>query len=392
MIKYGKPVPGSVRRGVIKGTNIENGSRYLQVMDCVSTLPNRTVFGRFPVRIFADNNRTQCQYCQGTDHPSYQCRMKSDTRRCFNCNQTGHLIKNCNNEPFCVYCKEKGHVKSRCEQLTLKNAKAQYGEYAHDILEGRECNVEQQRKEQSYNDEADDSQSIDHETVDSVRNVVDVILGASNAQRLGNISENIVNASVSGATFNTVDKCIFLARNKIDPLKTTVRNIVVCLGTNDVTRNRDDSDQVAIAFTKAMNIVENAFPESKIGVCAILPRKGKGQHITKLNETSSRVNSYIRKWCSNDRSFSYIDTVSEFVSEQGTVVRNLYDANDSNGIHVSLEGQQKLCLILEKYITSACEPTRIEYETPKVDRKRTRSNTTTTPSSAERPPNKQQVR
>ena len=45
MMKYGEVIPGSVRRGYIKGTNIENGSRYLQIINCAPTLPNRTDFG-----------------------------------------------------------------------------------------------------------------------------------------------------------------------------------------------------------------------------------------------------------------------------------------------------------------------------------------------------------
>ena len=76
MLRYGQVIPESVRRGYIKGTNIENGSRYLQMLKCDKTLPNKTNFGRFEVRIFADNNRTECKYCRTTDHPSYLYRDK----------------------------------------------------------------------------------------------------------------------------------------------------------------------------------------------------------------------------------------------------------------------------------------------------------------------------
>ena len=63
MLKYGEVIPGSVRRGYIKDTHVENGSRYLQILNCIPTLPNRTKFGRFEVRVFADNNRTECINC-----------------------------------------------------------------------------------------------------------------------------------------------------------------------------------------------------------------------------------------------------------------------------------------------------------------------------------------
>jgi hypothetical protein len=34
MSKYGQVVSGSIKRGVIKGTNIENGTRYVQILNC----------------------------------------------------------------------------------------------------------------------------------------------------------------------------------------------------------------------------------------------------------------------------------------------------------------------------------------------------------------------
>ena len=39
MTKFGQVIEGSFKRGVIKYTNIENGTRYLQLLDCVPVLP-----------------------------------------------------------------------------------------------------------------------------------------------------------------------------------------------------------------------------------------------------------------------------------------------------------------------------------------------------------------
>ena len=71
MQKIGEVVQGSLRRGMIKGTNIETRARYMQLTNYVSLFPIMRKVGRFDVRIFADNNRTECQYCSQTDHPSY---------------------------------------------------------------------------------------------------------------------------------------------------------------------------------------------------------------------------------------------------------------------------------------------------------------------------------
>ena len=90
--KFGEIVQGSLRRGIIKDTNIETGTRYVQLTNCVPIIPNTTKFGRFNVRLFADNNRTLCMYGSKTDHPSYRCDQKPNARRnqvvrkCYRCN------------------------------------------------------------------------------------------------------------------------------------------------------------------------------------------------------------------------------------------------------------------------------------------------------------------
>jgi hypothetical protein len=116
MMKYGEVIPGSVRRGYIKGTNVDNGSRYLQIINCVIPLPNRTDFDRFEVRLFADNNRTQCLHCKQTNHPSY-ARIQKPTwqMRCNNCNELGYLARDCLNAPVCLFCKQEGHIRRDCE-------------------------------------------------------------------------------------------------------------------------------------------------------------------------------------------------------------------------------------------------------------------------------------
>ena len=68
MLKYGEVIPGSVRRAYIKYTHVENGSRYLQILNCIPTLPNITKFGRFEVRVLAENNITEGIHCGKKNH------------------------------------------------------------------------------------------------------------------------------------------------------------------------------------------------------------------------------------------------------------------------------------------------------------------------------------
>jgi len=71
----------------------------------------------------------------------------------------------------------------------------------------------------------------------------------------------------------------------------------LCLGTNDVTRNRDDSDQINITAKQAIYKIKQTFPKSQIAVCSILPRKGRGQHLIKMNDTSNHVNGFLKQMC-----------------------------------------------------------------------------------------------
>jgi hypothetical protein len=46
-------------------------------------------------------------------------------------------------------------------------------------------------------------------------NSVNVLLGASNCKRLGKVSPNCINASISGATLENIDETIKLAKSKV---------------------------------------------------------------------------------------------------------------------------------------------------------------------------------
>ncbi|MCS5588875.1 MAG: hypothetical protein NZ824_02795 [Candidatus Thioglobus sp.] len=149
-----------------------------------------------------------------------------------------------------------------------------YGDYTADIIEGRQ----------------DDEISVSHESdIENVRALENtLLLGASNCKKLGVFDDNIINVSISGSTLDNIEEIVSKAKSIGFESNKCIDNIVVCLGTNDVTRNRTDPDEVNINVTHAINCVKLAFPDviKKIGICSILPRKGKGQNITRLNETT----------------------------------------------------------------------------------------------------------
>jgi hypothetical protein len=49
------------------------------------------------------------------------------------------------------------------------------------------------------------------------------------------------------------------------------------------------------------------YPFAKIGICSILPRRGKGIHLQALNAAATLVNTFVRKLCKNSTNLQYID-------------------------------------------------------------------------------------
>ena len=99
---YGQVVQNSIRYGKIKETNILNGTRYLALTQVKDVVPTDHTIDEFTIRIYCDNGKTRCKYCEMTDHPYFRCPGRSadkvvKTGRCFKCHDKGHTINECSN-------------------------------------------------------------------------------------------------------------------------------------------------------------------------------------------------------------------------------------------------------------------------------------------------------
>jgi len=118
--------------------------------------------------------------------------------------------------------------------------------------------------------------------------------------------------------------------------------------------------------------VKHKYPNANIGVCIILPRKGKGTHIQALNSVASSVNTFIKQLCLKNNKMRFIDLWSEF-TPNNVPNRALYKLNDPSGVHISEAGASVISDIILDYVKSPVEG---EYTTPNT-KKRIRSSTST---------------
>ena len=105
MKDYGEVIEHSVRRGKVRGTDIETGTRYLQMVNVKNNLPVKVKLGRFNVRMFSDN-KTECKICSKVGHPFYRCPVKDEPRvlLCSRCKCEGHVFRDYPNDIICNIC------------------------------------------------------------------------------------------------------------------------------------------------------------------------------------------------------------------------------------------------------------------------------------------------
>ena len=78
------------------------------------------------------------------------------------------------------------------------------------------------------------------------------------------------------------------AKQAINPQK-----VVIHLGTNDISGLRGHVPQLMLNYSKAMKSVKDVFPQAKLGLCSIPPRKGNGAEQKSANEVARTLNSFI---------------------------------------------------------------------------------------------------
>ena len=97
LVKYGKLGQQSLNRSTYKGTNIETGSRTARLLNVEGIIPNEAIWGRYTVRLYCDNKKSACIYCESVEHLHYHCseRRKKAEKLCHICKSNQHIMRDC---------------------------------------------------------------------------------------------------------------------------------------------------------------------------------------------------------------------------------------------------------------------------------------------------------
>jgi hypothetical protein len=415
MNEFGDVVEGSLTRGKIKNTNIENGTRYMKILDCAPILPPDIDIGQFKIRLYADNNRTACKICGNTDHPYFKCPNKSSdqrsamyseivknrqTRTCYNCKSTEHTKRDCPYDTICHACMKEGHIQSECP-FEL------YGEYADEIIEGRlaqkedsevraqgnshlnsaagnaaeaeTATVTQNVTNEKTNTSGEDIESTPsrHTEPQNIKQKVGVVLGDSNTVRMHVKDKNFKNVSISGQSLNKIENAISKVKVNDNEM---VSAVIIHLGTNDISNCKTD-DTIDMA-KKAMKLVANKWPNTPVAFSSIMPRRGKGKLIKAINDDAIVVNKSVLELCKSTRYYHYLDNDQIFL-ENDKFQAKLYDERDIKGVHVNDEGAERLYENFLSFFNEG-ESDEMVDQTPSIIRKRGRGSSSSTPPSANR--------
>jgi lysophospholipase L1-like esterase len=175
---------------------------------------------------------------------------------------------------------------------------------------------------------------------------------------------------VSGTTLDNVQSLLDKSDNEVEA--DFVKKVVLPLGTNDISKHKNDVEQVNVNFTMCIKATKQKYHFSKIGIYSILPRRGKGMHLQALNAAATSVNTFARKLCKRTTNLQYIDLWTDCIPN-GVPNRGMYDLNDPSGVHIKSAGPKFLGEIFADFASSVSDN---EYQTSQ-SKKKLRSYTST---------------
>ncbi len=331
--QFATVVQGSMTRGMIKGTSIENGVRFVHITNIEADIPTTMQIGRFTLRLFGDQNK----------NPSTQ----RPQRRCFRCFSLGHLKWECKNEMVCKYCGQSGHKQDECDDY-------------QELEPGKQPHTRDPDNQSEQEQELDEKET---EVFDAADHTA-VVLGASIVKHMDFNGKATVIAK-SGTCAADVDTLLNQAEAQVEA--TAVKQVIMHLGTNDMMTNKGEVDMVRLNAAEAVRKVKDFFPAASIGVAAVPPRKGKSTQVQRFNADVKAMNHYMQLLTERDERLTFLDT-HKVLAPGEFVVKKLFSDRDSSGVHLSTDGmkvlQQELLAFLENTDDTSLKRQRSDNATP----------------------------
>ena len=324
---YGEVVSGSCRRGKIKGTHIDSGTRYVQIQNVKGPIPNDTLIGKYRVRIFCDNGKTLCRYCDSPMHPYYKCTMhnKPRSKRCFRCKSDQHLISHC-------------PEKCDCGKMTCPSCSSpeQPEHNPESISNPKEiCDQDKHDHEENFLPKHSTPANAPNRPEDK-EGQLKLIIGASNCVGMSRLVDDpsVKVLAESGFGVGNVNQLLD-KENNLD----NVSIVVMHLGTNDLKRKNSDANSIILNTLSAVTTIRTRVPNIvQIGLCSIPPKRGNSAGCDRFNNAAKTMNRFMQTYCDQYPDVLFIDNTSVLTGQNGKPIKAMYNLDDSSGIHYSREG------------------------------------------------------
>jgi predicted NAD-dependent protein-ADP-ribosyltransferase YbiA (DUF1768 family)/lysophospholipase L1-like esterase len=187
------------------------------------------------------------------------------------------------------------------------------------------------------------------------------------------VEKEVVLIARSGATLKDTEELLMAGlKESEDP---NIGAVVIALGTNDI-KNTESSPKTIVQLNKAIETVNETFPEAEVFLSGIIPRKGQTKNITNCNLKSGEVNQYMQEYAKSMSTVSYISN-TELFNVKKVQIKELYAHKDTSGLHLTQSGRRKLMINILDHVKKN------EQSRTPASNKRNRSMLGNTPTSAE---------
>ena len=165
-----------------------------------------------------------------------------------------------------------------------------FGDYVHEIREGRQAEMENPENKQEVSDINKSLNPVFEMKSSPSSSSQTVILGASNCTRIIIDDPNIHNLSVSGTTLDNVQCLLNNSNNEVKA--DFVKKAILSVGTNDISKHKNDVEQVNVNFTMCIETAKQKYPFAKIGIVVFCLEEAKVS--TPGFKCSSDLSQYFR--------------------------------------------------------------------------------------------------